>query len=99
MLKPLKVATPPTAVPVVAPDRVPPAGLVPIVTVTLPVNPGTRFPSRSRALTCTAGAIARPASALLGGTVNASCVAVPAMMLKAVLGGPAARAVVVAVSV
>jgi hypothetical protein len=35
------VATPLTAATVVVPESVPPAGLVPIATVTLPVNEGT----------------------------------------------------------
>ncbi len=61
MLRLEKVATPPTAATVAAPDSVPPFGLAPIETVTSPVKPGVGFPSPSRAVTCTAGAIAAPA--------------------------------------
>ncbi len=88
MLKLPKVATPPAAVAVVTPDRAPAAGFVPITTVTLPVNPVTRFPCASRALTWTGGAITWPATALLGCPVNTSCVAVPTRTLKALLVAP-----------
>ena len=83
-----KVATPLTAVTVVVPASVPPLGLVPSATVTLPVNPVTRFPCASRAATCTAGLIVRAATALLGCTVKTSCVADPGVTLKAVLVAP-----------
>ena len=83
-----KVATPLTAGTVVVPASVPLLGLVPSATVTLPANPVTTFPWASRALTCTAGLIVRPATALLGCTVKASCVAAPAAILKSLLVPP-----------
>src|SRR5207244_13150948 len=61
MLRSKKVATPPTAATAVVPLSVPPPGLAPSATLTLPVNPGTRFPSASSARTFTAGLIWRPA--------------------------------------
>ena len=82
------VATPPAAVTVVVPARVPPLGLVPSATVTLPANALTRFPCASRAATCTAGLIVRAATAVLGCTVKTSCVTGPGVMLKAVLVAP-----------
>src|SRR5260370_31344754 len=85
MLRLLNVATPPTAASVVVPESVPAAGLVPIATVTLPVNPVTRFPRGSRALTCTAGAIARPAVVVAGCTVNTSWLGAAGGMVNAVL--------------
>src|SRR6266550_4030610 len=96
MLTPENVATPATAATVVVPDRVPLPGLVPIASVTLPVNPVAVFPWASRAVICTAGLIAAPATASLGGTVNTSWLAVPAVMSKAALVaglGPVAVAV------
>src|SRR5437879_13557198 len=85
MLSPVNVATPLTALDDVVPERVPPPGLVPMATVTLPPNAVAVFPWASCAVTCTAGAIAAPAIALLGGTVNASCVAAPGVTLNAAL--------------
>ena len=61
MLKPVKVATPATALTVLVPDRVPLPGFDPKATVTLPVNPGSVFPPGSVALTAMAGVI--PAAA------------------------------------
>src|SRR6266702_3882279 len=81
----LKVATPPTAATVKLPERVPPAGFVPIATLTLPVKPGTVLPSASCAVTWTAGVIVVPAVVLVGWSVNASRVAVPLVMLKGAL--------------
>src|SRR3989441_9097985 len=85
MLRPANAATPLTEFSDVVPDRVPPAGFVPMATVTLPANAVAVFPWASCAVTCTAGVIAAPAMALLGGTVNASCVAAPGVTLKAAL--------------
>src|SRR5437879_1075176 len=95
MLSPENVATPLTALDDVVPDRIPPPGLVPMATVTLPPNAVAVFPSASCAVTCTAGVIAAPAMVVVGGTVNASCVAAPAVTLKAALVwvSPAAPAV------
>src|SRR5690348_16983915 len=89
MLSVLNVATPPTAETVVVPARVPPPGLAPIATVTLPVKPVTRFPSGSSALTWTAGVSVAPAVVVAGGcTVKASCVARPGTIVKPVLVAP-----------
>src|SRR6266699_3515744 len=98
MLTPENVATPATAATVVVPDRVPLPGLVPIASVTLPVNPVTVFPWASRAVICTAGLIAAPATASLGGTVNTSWLAVPAVMSNGALV-PVATLAAVAASV
>src|SRR6267143_656859 len=96
MLKVEKLATPATAATVAVPDRVPAPGFVPIAMVTLPVKPVAVFPWASWAVTCTAGVIAAPAVVLAGCTLNTSWLAVPAVMLKAVLValvGPVADAV------
>ncbi len=68
MLSVPNVATPLTRVRVVVPDRTAPLVPVPlaIATVTLPVNAVSVFPNASSAPTWTAGAIAPPATALLG---------------------------------
>src|SRR5207245_231523 len=62
---------------------------------TLPPKAVAVFPWASCAVTCTAGVIAAPAMVVLGGTVNASCVAAPGVTLKAALVwvSPAAPAV------
>ena len=85
MLSVEKVATPPTAATVVVPDSDAPAVPFPVVsaTVTAPVNAVTTFPSESSWLTCTAGEIAVPATAVPGCTVKASRDAPPGRMLKA----------------
>src|SRR5512145_3099837 len=88
MLKLGKAATPPTAETVTLPERVPPAGLLPIATVTLPTKFGTRLPWASQADTSTCGAIVTPAVAELGCTVNASWVAAPGVTLKEALVAP-----------
>src|SRR5205809_4374118 len=85
MLAAENVATPPTAATGPPPDRVPPPALVPIATVTFPVNPVAVLLLASSAVTCTAGVIAAPADVVLGSTEKTSCVAVPAVMLNAVL--------------
>ncbi len=59
-----------------------------MATDTFPENPVTRLPRLSRALTCTAGEITCPATTLLGGTVNASWLTVPARILKPELVAP-----------
>src|SRR5438034_586865 len=79
------VATPPLAATVVVPASVPLPGFVPIATVTFPVNPVAVLLLASSAVTCTAGVIAAPADVVLGCTENTSCVAVPAVILNAVL--------------
>src|SRR5204862_6851936 len=85
MLSPGKLATPATAATVLVPDKVPVLGFVPIATVIFPVNPVAVLPLPSWAVTSTAGVIAVPAVVVLGCTENTSCVAVPAVMLNAVL--------------
>src|SRR2546428_13733841 len=77
-----KVATPLTAATLVLPESVPPAGLLPSATVTVPVKLGTALPSASCAATFTAGAIWWLAVAATGWTVKARCVAGPGAMLK-----------------
>src|SRR5207245_1620712 len=75
------VARPPTAATVFVPERVPPPGFEfdGMASVMFPVNCVAVLPNASRAVTCTGGVITAPAGVLLGGTVNASCVAVPAV--------------------
>src|SRR5436305_15280655 len=85
MLRLERVATPPAAATVVVPDTVPPAGFVPIVTVTLPVKPGTVLLMASSAATSTGGARCAPAAAVVGCMVKASCVGAPRVMSKGVL--------------
>ncbi len=88
MLSVEKVATPATAATVAVPERAPPAGFVPIATVTSPVKPGTGFPPASNAVSRTAGAIAAPAVVVPGCTVKASRVAAPTVMVKGALVAP-----------
>ena len=85
---PENVATPLTAVTVVVPDNVPPPGLAPRATVTLPVKVGSVFPEPSWAVTCTAGVIDVPAAVLLGCTENTKCAPMPAVILNVALGLP-----------
>src|SRR5882672_2442696 len=77
-----KVATPLTADTVAVPESVPPPGLVPIATVMLAEELVTVFPNASATTTCTAGAIATPAVAFVGWTVNPSLVAAAGLMLN-----------------
>src|SRR4051812_10847431 len=77
------VATPATAATVVTPDSVPPPGLAPSATAMLAVEPVTVLLNASCTVTCTAGAIATPATALAGWTVNASLAAAAGLMLNA----------------
>ncbi len=85
-----KLATPFTAATVVVPPSTAPAVPVPdvIATVTFPANAATTFPSASSAATFTAGVIWWSATALVGCTVNTSCVAWPAWMAKLTLELP-----------
>src|SRR5213596_2456628 len=98
MDKLLKDATPPTASTVVAPLRVPPAGLVPVARVTEVVVLVTVFPSPSWTATVTAGLIDVPAAVLVGCWMNASLLAAPGVMLKGALLA-VVRALAVALSV
>src|SRR3954466_13505654 len=77
------VATPAAADTVVVPDSVPPPGLVPIATVMLAVELVTVLPNASCTATCTAGAMATPAVALVGWTMKASLEAAAGLMLNA----------------
>src|SRR2546425_189721 len=86
MLAAENVATPATAASGPPPDSVPPPALVPMASVTLPVNPVAVLPFASRAVTSTAGAMLAPATVLVGCTVNTSVPALPAVMLKPALG-------------
>src|SRR2546427_38085 len=88
MLRLPYVTTPATAATLIVPDREPPPGFAPIATVTVPVNPVAVFPCVSRAVPGAAGVIAAPAVAVVGWTVNTSCVAVPGVILNAVLAAP-----------
>src|SRR6266480_1237188 len=85
MLSAPNVATPATAACVGVPASVPPAGLVPIATVTFPANPVALLPKASSAVTSTAGVIGAPAGASLGCTVNTSCCAAAGVMANAAL--------------
>src|SRR5437867_9045779 len=78
MLKLEKVATPSTAA-ALAPESVPPAGFIPIPSVTVPAKAVAVLPCASRAVTCTAGEMVAPAAALLGCTVKPSVAAAPAL--------------------
>ena len=82
MLRVENAATPFTAPTVVVPESVPPPGLAPSATRIFPVKVGSVFPCASCAVSCTAGVIAAPATALLGCTANARCVAPPAETLN-----------------
>src|SRR4051812_30820218 len=77
------VATPLAAATVAVPDSVPPPGLVPMATVTLAVELVTVLLNASCTVTCTAGAMAAPATAFAGWTVNASLVAAAGLMVNA----------------
>src|SRR5881396_2655178 len=98
MMREANVATPATAANVLGPDRVPPAGLVAIATVTLRAKPVAVLPHASSAVTRTTGLIVPPAVAVPGCTVNTSRVADPGVIPKAALVVPA-RPLAVAESV
>ena len=65
MLRPLNVATPPTAATVAVPESVAPPGLVPMASVTL-AELFTRLPTASCICTVIAGAMAAPDVELVG---------------------------------
>src|SRR5437867_37033 len=79
------VATPALAATVAVPASVPLPGFVPIATVTFPVNPVAVLLLASWAVTWTAGVMVGRAVVLLGCTENTHWVAVPAVILNAVL--------------
>src|SRR5512144_890230 len=79
---------------VVVPESVPPlpASVPPftaMLTVTLPTKVVTRFPKASSTSTWTGGAIAAPALAFDGSTMNETCEAAAALMVKVLLVAPA----------
>src|SRR5262252_891070 len=77
MLSVANVATPLTAATVVDPERIPPAGFVPIATDTLPPKVVTVFPTASCTVTSTGGVMVAPALVSVGCTENFSCDAAP----------------------
>src|SRR5437764_676561 len=83
-----KLATPLTAATLMVPDSVPPPGLAPIATVMLAVELVTVLLNASCTVTCTAGATATPAVALVGWTVKASLLAAAGLTLNAALDAP-----------
>src|SRR5512135_1976891 len=85
MLRLLNVATPADAATVGVPESVPPAGFVPIVIVTLLLNVVTTFAAASCTCTWMAGAIAAPAVAVFGWTVNTANAGGPGTMLNGAL--------------
>src|SRR3954452_23009549 len=85
-------ATPADADTVAVPDSVPLPGLVPIATVMLAVELVTVFPNASCTVTCTAGEMLAPATALFGWVVKASFEAAPAVMLNPVEVAPVSDA-------
>src|SRR5689334_8947874 len=78
-----KLATPADNSAVVCPDSVPPRGFVPVALVMVAVELVTVLANASWTVTCTAGAIATPATAFAGCTVKASLVAAAGLMLNA----------------
>ena len=81
-----KFATPPTAATagVLLGVSPPPTGPLAMLIVTVPLNEAV-LPSASRAVTWTAGLIGMPAVLFAGCIVKMSCVAIPPVMLKALL--------------
>src|SRR6266852_3913950 len=91
MLRSENVATPATAATVLVPDNVPAPGFEfdGIASTTFPVKPvATLFPASS-AVTWIGGVIVAFAGVVLGGTVNARCVAAPGATSNGVLVAPA----------
>ncbi len=82
MDRPLKVTSPPTAAAVKAPERVPPAGLVPMAKVMESVAVMTWFPLASCTCTLIAGEITSVETASVGSILKTSLLASPAVMLK-----------------
>ena len=80
-----KLATPLTAAAVVAPESVPPPGLLASATLTFPVKPVAVFSNASRAVSWTAGVMAAPAGVAPGCTVNTRCVAAAGAIVNAAL--------------
>src|SRR5262245_39906165 len=76
------VATPFTADTVAVPDSTPPPGLVPIATVMLADELVTVLLNASCTVTCTAGAMETPATAVEGCSENASLAGAAGVMLN-----------------
>src|SRR3954466_12287182 len=87
-----KVAPPLAADTVAVPDSVPPPGLGPIATVMLAAELVTVLLNASCTATCTAGAMATPAVAFVGWTMNASREAAAGLMVNADEVAPASGA-------
>src|SRR6266567_4038801 len=85
MVRPEKLATPPTAVWVGVPDSAPPPGLLPMARVTFAANPVAVFPKLSRAVTWIAGVIAAPAGVLEGWPVKTRRLAAAAEIANGLL--------------
>src|SRR2546428_685115 len=85
MLKFENVATPFDAFAGGVPDSVPPAGFVPIATLTTFIALVTVLPNVSWIATWKAGVIAAPATVLLGCMVNTSFAAVPGVIVNVLL--------------
>ena len=66
MERPLKVATPLTALTILVPPRVPPPGFVPMATVTEAVLVVTTLPFASSTCSVTAGLMEAPATVFVG---------------------------------
>src|SRR3954469_22751047 len=86
------VATPLAAATDAVPDSVPPPGLAPMATVMVAVELVTVLLNWSCTVTCTAGAIATPATAFAGWAVNASFEAAAGVMLNAADAAPVSGA-------
>ncbi len=98
MLRLLNVATPAMAATLAVPDSVPAPGLFPMAIRTVSTAVRITFPSASRSETSIAGAMATPATTVLGGTSNTSCVGVDGITSKVALVADV-RPVAVATSV
>src|SRR5947207_390130 len=98
MLRLENVATPPTALTVSVPPKVPLDGFVPIAIVKIGRAAGRGRVAMSSIATTTDSVIDAPAVTFVGCTVNASFDAVPVVTLNALLGAPV-RPVAFAVNV
>ena len=92
MLRSENVATPFTAATVFVPLSVPPPGFVPIAIVILAVLVVTTLLLASCTCTVRAGLIATPAVVFVGCCENASLVAAPGVISKALLVAPVSPA-------
>src|SRR2546427_210566 len=98
MLRFENVATPFTAATLVVPERVPPPGLVPIATVTVPVKAVVECSGAPRELAWSAGEMVAAVVVFDGCPVKASPLAAAGVMLKLALVAPV-RPLAAAVSV